>query len=594
MMEMLYYILLDIFYYRSLVILIQGYKQFVVQRLGGFYFKDLYHRVHLSRVGKYLLVQDGHDKDGGARPCINFSSYDYLGVSEWEKDSIMLDDEHDEHDDHDLQDIETCVQDFLGYRYVILSGTGYSANAFFLESIIKENLVFSDEYNHYSIIDGIKSLDKHVFRHRDLHDLETRLGHYHDDPRKKYVIIEGTYSMHGHLYDLPSLLQLKKKYPFILIVDEAHSFGCVGAHGKGITEYYHVDIKHIDVYIGTFSKTCNAYGGFIATDDKETYHALQVTKNLEHQEISFLSRRHITRVLSYVMSEKGKDDLYRLHQISTYAHEIMSKNGYRVLSDGSSPVLCIDYGYIFESVRAARYTLTNNLALVFVGYPAAGAFRLTLRLCLSVYHDKEDVDYLLSVLQGKPNRCFQTRIQEKHLPIYRYRDFATTQEVIRAYGIGSAGPYGFYGILSLYSDVQDIIARFFQKEKSILLTHGACGIKSLYEHLQKSCRIHRIEGIEDLQQIDPHGGDCCLHLTRNILPEWKLCMTTSHHPIIHIIMDLNLLCRKDVQGCLLVSHESFIQQSLNSIKSHVFSAAFPAYIYFEIGNYFEHLGKKIK
>lgn len=82
--------------------------------------------------------------------------------------------------------------------------------------------------------------------------------------RKIFIVVEGIYSMEGTIVNLPQLIALKKKYKAYLYLDEAHSIGAIGRHGRGVVDYFDCDPKDVDILMGTFTKSFGAAGGYIA------------------------------------------------------------------------------------------------------------------------------------------------------------------------------------------------------------------------------------------------------------------------------------------------------------------------------------------
>ena len=152
---------------------------------------------------------------------------------------------------------------------------GFATNALNLPMLLnKHTLVLSDEKNHASIILGLR-LSKAtvmVFKHNSVENLEKILRkaiiHGHPKTRRPWkkivVVVEGVYSMEGSIVRLPEILQLKQKYPFYIYLDEAHSVGAMGPNGRGVTDYFGIDPKEIDILMGTFTKSFGSAGGYIA------------------------------------------------------------------------------------------------------------------------------------------------------------------------------------------------------------------------------------------------------------------------------------------------------------------------------------------
>jgi glycine C-acetyltransferase/8-amino-7-oxononanoate synthase len=145
--------------------------------------------------------------------------------------------------------------------------TGYLANLGVISTIAgKDDYIILDIDSHASIYDGCKMGDAQVipFRHNDLDALEKRLKRV-PEGAGKLVILEGVYSMLGDVAPLAEMVPLAKKHGAMVLVDEAHSMGFIGAHGRGVAEEQGV-IDQCDFIIGTFSKSVGTVGGFCVSN----------------------------------------------------------------------------------------------------------------------------------------------------------------------------------------------------------------------------------------------------------------------------------------------------------------------------------------
>lgn len=128
------------------------------------------------------------------------------------------------------------------------------------------DVVFHDSLIHNSVLEGIKSSGavRRPFPHNDLPELERMLGESRKQYAKALIVVEGLYSMDGDVADLPRLLEIKHKNKALLMVDEAHSLGVLGPHGRGLAEHYGINPRDVDIWMGTLSKSLAACGGYIA------------------------------------------------------------------------------------------------------------------------------------------------------------------------------------------------------------------------------------------------------------------------------------------------------------------------------------------
>jgi 8-amino-7-oxononanoate synthase len=162
------------------------------------------------------------------------------------------------------KDLEREFAAFLNRRHCIVFTTGYQANLGMIAGLAgAKDTVYLDADSHSSIYDGCTLSGAKLvrFRHNDAADLDKRLGRAEDDGGGRLVIVEGIYSMLGDRAPLADFVEVKKKHGFQLLVDEAHSFGVLGPHGRGLADEAGLE-DEVDFVVGTFSKSVGAIGGF--------------------------------------------------------------------------------------------------------------------------------------------------------------------------------------------------------------------------------------------------------------------------------------------------------------------------------------------
>jgi 8-amino-7-oxononanoate synthase len=164
-------------------------------------------------------------------------------------------------------ELERELAELLGMEDTLALVSGYMTNVSLVGHLLTSNdLVLVDELSHNSIMVGTDVSRGRIgrFAHNDLDHLEFLLSRHRGSTNRALVVVEGLYSMDGDIPDLPRLLELKERYGAWLMVDEAHSLGVLGRHGRGIAEHFGVEPADIDLLVGTLSKTLGACGGFVA------------------------------------------------------------------------------------------------------------------------------------------------------------------------------------------------------------------------------------------------------------------------------------------------------------------------------------------
>ena len=167
--------------------------------------------------------------------------------------------------------LERELADFFQVPYGMIFSTGYAANLGTLVALLKPgDAVLLDADAHASLYDGcqMSGADIFRFRHNDLGNLEKRLQRLGDRARNCLIITEGLYSVLGDCAPLVEIVNLKNQYGALLLVDEAHSLGVYGEYGRGVAEAQGV-MDEVDFFVGTFSKSLGAMGGFCASPHAE-------------------------------------------------------------------------------------------------------------------------------------------------------------------------------------------------------------------------------------------------------------------------------------------------------------------------------------
>ena len=167
----------------------------------------------------------------------------------------------------DHRDVEAALRDFYGMDHAMVFSTGYQANLGVISTLAgKGDYIILDIDSHASIWDGCKMGDAEVvpFKHNDIEALEKRLKRV-PEGAGKLVVLEGVYSMMGDVAPLKEMVRIAKENGAMVLVDEAHSMGFIGEHGRGVAEEQGV-LDDVDFIIGTFSKSVGTVGGFCVSN----------------------------------------------------------------------------------------------------------------------------------------------------------------------------------------------------------------------------------------------------------------------------------------------------------------------------------------
>ena len=162
--------------------------------------------------------------------------------------------------------LEEKIAEFKNTEAAILFSSGYLANIGTISALVGDgDIIYSDELNHASIIDGVRLSRStvRIYKHLDLNNLNELLEKDKNKNCKKLIITDSVFSMDGDLVPLPGLVELAERYGCMLMVDEAHATGVLGERGSGATEHFGVEDR-VPVVMGTLSKAIGSLGGYIA------------------------------------------------------------------------------------------------------------------------------------------------------------------------------------------------------------------------------------------------------------------------------------------------------------------------------------------
>ncbi|MER5642252.1 aminotransferase class I/II-fold pyridoxal phosphate-dependent enzyme [Kitasatospora sp. NPDC002227] len=229
----------------------------------------------------YFRVHEGTIRDTtviDGRPYLSFGSYNYLGLSGHPAVGRAVHEAVDRYGtsvsasrvlsgERELTvRLERALAEFLGVPDCLALVSGHATNVTAIGHLLGPgDLVLHDALAHDSILQGctLSGAARRPFVHNDTGQLEHLLRANRHRFRRVPIAVEGAYSMDGDLVDLPAVIELKKRYGALLMVDEAHSIGTVGAGGRGVGEFFGVDRADVDLWMGTLSKAFASCGGYL-------------------------------------------------------------------------------------------------------------------------------------------------------------------------------------------------------------------------------------------------------------------------------------------------------------------------------------------
>ena len=287
--------------------------------------------------------------------------------------------------------LEKALAEFAGKEDAIIFSTGFQVNLGTISCLLgREDYIIWDALNHASIIEGIRlSPAKSLrYKHNDMAALERRLQQC-DPERIKLIVVDGVFSMEGDLCKLPEIVQLAEKYGASVMVDEAHGFGVLGDHGRGVCNHFGLT-DHVDLIMGTFSKSFASIGGFIA-GSKTTINFIR------HQARSYIFSASCTPAAT-AAAHKSLEIMLReperviaLQEKTVYCLDRFRKLGFEI-GNTATPIVPL---FIRDNEKTFRVTAMLFEEGVFVNpvvAPAVAPEDTPIRFSLMATHTYEQLD----------------------------------------------------------------------------------------------------------------------------------------------------------------------------------------------------------
>jgi glycine C-acetyltransferase len=299
--------------------------------------------------------------------------------------------------------LEAACARLVGTSASLSFVSAWNANEAVPATLLTEHdIVISDPLNHASIIDGVrlaKAITKcqtAVYRHADLADLEEKLTAARDR-RVKMVITDGIFSMEGAIAKLPDLVEICRKHGAVLVVDDSHATGVLGATGRGTAEHFGL-VGEIDIITSTLGKALGgAAGGFVAGSaavcDYLTQRARpQLFSNALPPTVAASALASIEHL------EAHPELVTRLRENARYFREQLLALGFKPLA-GETPIILVILGETAAAIQMSDLLLAEGVFVTGFGYPVVPQGQARVRCQISAAHTREDLDQALAAFK---------------------------------------------------------------------------------------------------------------------------------------------------------------------------------------------------
>jgi glycine C-acetyltransferase len=290
------------------------------------------------------------------------------------------------------KELERKLLLFKGVEGTLSFQSGFCANLAVIPAIIGEgDVIFSDELNHASIIDGCRLSKAKTIRyeHCNIKDLEAKIF-TEKDVRRRLIITDGVFSMEGDIAPLPEIVNIAERYNAITMVDDAHGEGVLGRGGRGIVDHFKLHGK-VDIEVGTMSKAFGVVGGYIAGSKRLTEYLSQ--KGRPFLFSSAATSADVSACIEAVDILTTSDILVKqLWENTSFFQEKMRKIGFN-LGKTKTPITPVIIGDAKIAKEFSQRLFEFGIFAQSIGYPTVPMGKARIRVMLSATHSKDDLTW---------------------------------------------------------------------------------------------------------------------------------------------------------------------------------------------------------
>jgi glycine C-acetyltransferase len=351
--------------------------------------------------------QSSHIELPGGQKVINFCANNYLGLADHPEIIRAAKKALDTHGfgmasvrficgTQDLhKQLEARISAFFGTDDTILYTSCFDANGGLFETILDaEDAVISDELNHASIIDGVRlcKAQRHRYKNNDMAELEQRLQAT-QDCKQRLIVTDGVFSMDGTIANLKAITDLAEQYDAMVVVDDSHATGFVGATGRGSAELAGVMDK-IDVFTSTLGKALGGGSGGFTTGRKDIIELLRQRSRPYLFSNTLPPPLVAASIKVFELISDSTDLRDQLERNTAYFRDKITALGFTVSGD-SHPITPIMLGDARLAQKMADRLLELGIYCIGFSYPVVPKGKARIRLQISAAHSQNDLDIAL-------------------------------------------------------------------------------------------------------------------------------------------------------------------------------------------------------
>ncbi len=346
------------------------------------------------------------------RECINFSSYNYLGlsghpaVSEAAKEAIdrygtSVSASRPSAGERPIhRQLERELADLVRTEDCIVYVGGHATNVTTLGHLFgREDLILTDALAHNSLLEGclLSGAARLIFPHQNWQALERKLQQHRAAHRQALIVVEGLYSMDGDIPDLPRLLEIKHRHAALLMVDEAHSIGVLGRTGGGIGEHSGVAAGEVDLWMGTLSKALASCGGYIA-GSHELVEYLKYTAPGFLYSVGMTPQNAAAALAAVRVLRAEPERVARLARRAGLFLELARRAGLETGTSIGSAVIPVIVGDPLRCIQLSHALFLRGLSVQPMVYPVAPQNGSRLRFFLTSEHTEDEIAFAVDAV----------------------------------------------------------------------------------------------------------------------------------------------------------------------------------------------------
>lgn len=295
--------------------------------------------------------------------------------------------------------LEKKLSDFLGTEDTILYSSCFDANGGLFETLLTaEDAIISDELNHASIIDGVRlcKAARYRYKNNDMQDLRAKLEEA-KDARIKLIATDGVFSMDGIVADLKSICDLADEYGALVMVDDSHATGFMGATGRGTPEHCGVEGR-VDIITGTFGKALGGASGGFTSGRREIINLLRQRSRpyLFSNTLAPAIAAGTLKVLELIENDTSRRD--KLFANTKLFADKIKEIGLDV-KNGGTPILPVMLYDEHKAVEMARRMMEKGVYVVAFSYPVVPKGRARIRTQISAALSEENILYVVDAFK---------------------------------------------------------------------------------------------------------------------------------------------------------------------------------------------------